>query len=57
MIFDVFVTNADNINDVCEPDYDSLRFDCLNAKEAEDLCRLARKQGYTVISFLRIEEE
>lgn len=57
MIFDVYVTNADNLDDVCDPASDSLCFDCLTAKEAEDLCRLARNQGYTVVSFLRIEEE
>lgn len=56
MIFDVFILNSDSMTNIDNVECDSLRFDHLNAEEAEFLCRLAQHEGYTACAYLRTEE-
>lgn len=54
--YDLFLTDADNINDVMSEDFNSIRLDNVDENDVLTICGLSDKYGFTVAAFLSTKD-
>ena len=52
MTYTLFLADTDDINNIASGDSNTIRLDNVTHEDAETICKIAEKYGFTVAAFL-----